>query len=186
MAPGVIADNLMLGHDGAEDHGSDERGYSTRRASCLEKGKSVKQSTGIQPYEEPVTHKHFEDLAHMILKAVRSRVPEVATSSVTQDVLPPHDEKQIIPRSEIPEGSRPKHGPSGTHSKFQTGDSREECSTTSYYSRSSHGTKCKQKTHEDLRHKLNTKRASQKLRHHQVHLGHPTSSWKKWSTSKLK
>ena len=58
MAPDVPADNQMLGHDGTEDHGDDERGDSTRRASRLEKGKSVKQSAGIQPDEEPVTHKH--------------------------------------------------------------------------------------------------------------------------------
>ena len=133
----------------------------TRRASRLEKGKSVKQSAGIQPDEEPVTHKHFEDLAHAILRAVRSWVPKVATSPVTQDVPPPRDEKQIIPRSEIPEGSRPKHGPSGTRSKFQAAGSREERSTASCYSRSSQDTKCKQKAHEDLRYKLNAKRASQ-------------------------
>ncbi|KAK9214314.1 hypothetical protein WN944_006302 [Citrus x changshan-huyou] len=130
-------------------------------AKLVNKGKSVKQSTGIQPDEEPVTHKHFEDLAHAILRAVGSRVPEADTSPVTQDVPPPCGEKQIIPRSEISEGSRPKHGPSGTRSKFQTGDSREEHSTASCYSRSSQGTKRKQKVHEDLRHKLNAKRASQ-------------------------
>ena len=118
MAPDVPADNQMLSHDRAEDHGSDKRGDSTRRASRLEKGKFVKQSIGIQPDEEPVTHKHFEDLAHLILRAVGYRVPEAATSPVTQDVPPPRGEKQIIPRSEIPEGSRPKHEPLGTRSKF--------------------------------------------------------------------
>ena len=80
MAPDVPADNQMLGYDGAEDHDGDERGDSTKRASRLEKGKLVKQSAGIQPDEEPVTHKHFEDLAHAILRAVGSRVPEAATS----------------------------------------------------------------------------------------------------------
>ena len=78
MALDVPADNQMLGCDGAEDHGSDERGDSTRRASRLEKGKYVKQSAGIQPDEDSVTHKHFEDLAHAILKAIGSRVPEAA------------------------------------------------------------------------------------------------------------
>lgn len=161
MALDVPADNQMLGYDGAEDHDSDERGDSTRRASRLEKDKSVKQSAGIQPDEEPVTHKHFEDLAHAILRAVGSRVPKAATSLITQDVPPPRGEKQIIPRSEIPEGSRPKHRSSGTRSKFQTGGSREERSTASCYSRSNQGTKHKQKVHEDLQHKLNAKRASQ-------------------------
>ena len=93
MAPDLLADNQMLGHDGAEDHDSDEKGDSTRRASRLKKGKSIKQSTGIQPDDELVTHKHFEDLAHTIFKAVGSRVPEAATSSVTQDVPPPRGEK---------------------------------------------------------------------------------------------
>ena len=97
----------------------------------------------------------------MILRAIGSRVPEAATSPVTQDVPPPRSEKQIIPTSEIPEGSRPKHGSSGTCSKFQTGGSREERSTASCYSRSSQGTKRKQKVHKDLGHKLNAKRASQ-------------------------
>ena len=143
MAPDVPANNQMLGYDGAEDHGSDERGDSTRKASRLEKGKSVKQSADIQPDEEPVTHKHFENLAHVILKAVGSRVPEAATSPVTQDVPSPHGKKQIIPRSEIPEGSRPKHGPSGTCSKFQTGGSREERSIASCYSHRPQGTKHK-------------------------------------------
>ena len=100
----------MLCHDGAEDHGGDERGDLTRRASRLEKGKSVKESTGIQPNEEHVTHKHFEDLAHAILRAVGSRVLEAATSPVTQDVLPPCGEKQIILRSELPKGNRPNTG----------------------------------------------------------------------------
>ena len=161
MAPDVSADNQMLGHDRVEDHDSDERGDLTRRASRLEKGKSVKQSAGIQPDEEVVTHKHFKDLAHAILRAVESQVPEAATSLVTQDVTPPHGEKQIIPRPEIPEGSRLKHGPSDTRTKFQAAGSREEHSTASCYSRSSQGTKRKQKVHEDLRHKLNAKKASQ-------------------------
>ena len=100
MAPNAPADNQMLGHDGVEDHGSDERGDSTRRASRLEKGKFVKQSVGIQPNEEPVTHKHFENLAHAILRAVGSRVLEAATSPITQNVPPPGGEKQIIPRSQ--------------------------------------------------------------------------------------
>ena len=102
MAPDVHADYLMLGHDRAEDHDSDESGDSTRRVYRLDKGKSIKQSTGIHPDEEPVTHKHFEDLAHAILRTIRSRVPEAATSPVTQDVPPPRSEKQIVPRSEIP------------------------------------------------------------------------------------
>ena len=93
MAPDVPVDNQMLGHDGAEDHNSDERGDSTRRASRLENGKSVKQLAGIQPDEEPVTHKHFEDLAHTILRAVGSRVPKAATSPVTQNVPPPRGKK---------------------------------------------------------------------------------------------
>ena len=161
MAPDVLADNQMLCHDGVEDHDNDDRGDSIKRAFRLEKRKSIKQSIGIQPDENPVTHKHLEDLAHVILRAVESQVPEAATSPVTQDVPPPPDEKQIIPRSEIPEGSKPKHGPLGTRSKFQTGGSREERSTASCYSRSSQGTKRKQKAHKDLRHKLNAKRASQ-------------------------
>ena len=150
MALDVPIDNQILGHDGVEDHNSDERSESTRRAPCLDKGKAVKQSTGIHPDEEPVTHKHFEDLAHAILKAVGSQVPEQAVSPVTQDIPPPRNDKHVVPKSEIPEGSRPKHGPSGTRSKFQTGSSQEERSTASCYSRSSQGTKCKQKAQEDL------------------------------------
>ena len=108
----------MLDHNRVEDHDNDERGDSTRRASRLDKGKSIKQSTGIHHDKEPVTHKHFEDLAHAILRAVGSRVPKVATFSVTQYVSPPRGEKQIVPRSEILEGSRLKHEPSGTRLKF--------------------------------------------------------------------
>ena len=47
MAPDVLVDNQALGHDGAEDYGSDERGDSTRSASRLEKNKSIKQLNGI-------------------------------------------------------------------------------------------------------------------------------------------
>ncbi|KAH9681849.1 hypothetical protein KPL71_027115 [Citrus sinensis] len=135
--PDVPADNTFLGHDGLEDHISNERDDSIRRALRLNKGKFVKQSTGIHPDEEPVTYKQFEDLAHAILRVVGSRVPELAASSVIQDVPPLRSDKQIIPRSEIRESSRPKHGPSGTCSKFQTGSSRKERSIASCYSRSS-------------------------------------------------
>ena len=175
MAPDVPANNLMLGHDGAEDYDSDERGDLTRRAYRQDKGKSVNQSTGIQPDEEPVTNKYFEDLVHAILRAVGSRVPKVATSPATQDVPPARGEKQIIPRSEIPEGNRPTHESSGTRSKFQTGDSREERSTVSCYSRSSQGTKHKKKAKKIFDTSWTPKELPKKMRHSQVHLGYLAS-----------
>ena len=64
-------------------------------------------------------------------------------------------------RRGVPEASKPKPRPSGTRSKFQTVGSRDERSTASCNSRSSQGTRRAKRTHEDLREKLNAKRASQ-------------------------
>ena len=64
-------------------------------------------------------------------------------------------------RTEVPEASKPKHGPSGTHSKFQIMGFREERYTPSCNSRSSQGMRREKRAHEDLRDKLNAKRVSQ-------------------------
>lgn len=47
MAPDVPTDNMMMDHDRLEDHNNDER------------GESIKQSIGVYPDKEPVSHKHF-------------------------------------------------------------------------------------------------------------------------------
>lgn len=47
MAPDVPTDNMMVDHDRLEDHNNDER------------GESIKQSIGVYPDKEPVSHKHF-------------------------------------------------------------------------------------------------------------------------------
>ena len=64
-------------------------------------------------------------------------------------------------RKEVPEASKPKHGPSGTRSKFQTVGSRDERFTASCNYHSNQGTRRAKVAHEDLREKLNAKRASQ-------------------------
>ena len=78
-------------------------------------------------------------------------------------------------RKEVPEANKPKHGPSGTRSKFQTVGSRNECSTASCNSRSCQCMRCGKRTHENLREKLNAKRASQRA---------TTSSGTPWTCGK--
>ena len=64
-------------------------------------------------------------------------------------------------RIEILEASKPKHGPLGTRSKFQSVGSRNERSTASCNSRNSQGTMGTKHAHEDFHDKLNVKRTSQ-------------------------
>lgn len=88
MAPDVPADDTILDHDRLEDHNSDERGDSARRAHPASINLSSSQLV-FPSDEEPVTHKHFDDLAYVILIAVGSWVPEPVASLVIQDVPPP-------------------------------------------------------------------------------------------------
>ena len=64
-------------------------------------------------------------------------------------------------RIKVLEASKPKHEPSGTRSKFQTVGSQDESSIASCNSCSSQGMRRVKRAHEDLRDKLNAKRASQ-------------------------
>lgn len=59
-----------------EDDSSDKGSDPIRRVARLSKGKSVKQSISIRQDEEPISHKHFEDLAHAILRVVDLGYPK--------------------------------------------------------------------------------------------------------------
>ena len=161
MAPdtppeGLMADPLRMGDDS-----NGESSDTVRRVARLSKGKGIKQSIGIRQDDEPISHKHFEDLAHTILRAVGSQAPKSSLPPVTLDAPPPQTDDQAMVITEVPEANKPKHRPSGTCSKFQTVGSRDEHSTAFFNSRCSQGTRRAKRTHEDLREKLNAKRASQ-------------------------
>lgn len=59
-----------------EDDISDEGSDPIRRVARLSKGKFVKQLIGICQDEEPISHKHFEDLTHAILRVVDLGYPK--------------------------------------------------------------------------------------------------------------
>ena len=161
MAPDVPPEGLMGDPTRMRDDSSIEGSDPARRVARISKGKGIKQSTGVRLVEEPISHKHFEDLAHAILRAVGSRAPESSLPPVTLDAPTPQTGDQAMVRKEVPEASKPKHRSSGTRSKFQTVGSHDERSTASCNSRSSQDTRRAKRTHEDLREKLNAKTASQ-------------------------
>lgn len=88
MAPEISSDALMVDLTRMRDDNWDEGNDPTRRVTQLNKGKSVKQSTGIRQDEEHISHKRFEDLAHAILRAMGSPVPKQWPSPVTLDAPP--------------------------------------------------------------------------------------------------
>ena len=118
MAPDVPSEGLMADPTRMGGDSSCEGSDPARRVAHLANGKAIKQSTGIRQNEEPISHKRFEDLAHAILRSVGSRVPESSPPPVTLDAPPPQKDQQAMVRKEVPEASKPKYGPSGTHSKF--------------------------------------------------------------------
>ena len=89
MAPDVPSKGLMADPTRMEDDSSGEGSDPTRRVAHLSKDKSVKQSTGIRQDEEPISHKHFEDLIHAILRVIGSLVPGSSLLPVTLDAPPP-------------------------------------------------------------------------------------------------
>ena len=159
MAPDVPPEGLMADPTRMGDDSRGECSDPARRVARLSKGKAIKQSTDIRQEEERLD---LEDLAHAILRAVGSWIPESSLRPVTLDSPPPQTDQQVMVRKEVPKASKPKHGPSGTRSKFQTVGSRDERSTASCNSRSSQCTRHAKCTHENLREKLNAKRASQR------------------------
>ena len=70
------------------DDNRDEGNNPTRRVARLNKGKSVKQSTSIHQDEEHISYKHFEDLPHAILRAMKYLVPKNSPSPVTLNAPP--------------------------------------------------------------------------------------------------
>lgn len=68
MAPDVPSKALMEDPTRMGDDNSDEGSDPTREIARLSKGKSIKQSIGIHQDEEPISHNHFKDLTHVILK----------------------------------------------------------------------------------------------------------------------
>lgn len=76
MAPDIFSKALMANLTRMEDDSSDKGSDPIRRVARLSKGKSVKQSISIRQDEEPISHKHFEDLAHAILRVVDLGYPK--------------------------------------------------------------------------------------------------------------
>ena len=89
MAPDVPSEGLMADSTRMGDDNNGEGSDPARRVARLTKGKAIKQSTRIRQDEEPISYKRFEDLAHAILRAVGSQVPESSLPPVTLDAPPP-------------------------------------------------------------------------------------------------
>ena len=102
MAPDVPSEGLMADPTRMGDDNIGEVSDPAKRVARLTKGKSIKQSTGIRQEEEPISHKRFEDLAHAILRAVVSRVPESSLPPMTLDAPPPQTDQQVMVRTEVP------------------------------------------------------------------------------------
>ena len=130
MTPDVPSEGLMADPTRMRDDRSSEGSDPARKVARTSKGKGIKQSTGVRPDEEPISHKRFEDLVHAILRAVGSRAPESSFPPVTLDAPPPQTDDQAMVRKEVLEANKPKHRPLGTRSNFQIVGSRDECSTS--------------------------------------------------------
>ena len=89
MAPDAPPEGLMAGPTRMGDDISGEDSDTVRRVAHLNKGKGIKQSTGIRQDDESISHKRFENLAHAILRAVGSRAPESSLPPMTLDAPPP-------------------------------------------------------------------------------------------------
>ena len=113
MAPDVPPEGLMRDPTRMRDDSSNEGSDPARRVARVNKGKSIKQSTGVHQEEEPISYKRFEDLAHAILRVVGSRAPESSLPPVTLEVPPPQTDNQAMVRRGVPEASKPKPRPSG-------------------------------------------------------------------------
>lgn len=96
MATNIPSDNMLEDPEWLSDHSSNGVGNLTRKTVWLYKGKSIKQSAGISQDDEPISYKNFEDLAHAILCAIGSWVPEPTVSPTIQDMPLMRVEKQLI------------------------------------------------------------------------------------------
>lgn len=102
MALDVPSDAMMADFTRVRDDNSEEVGNLARRVTQPNKGKSIKQSTSIRLNEEPVSRQRFEQLAHIILQAMGSKIHEPTLPPNTQDAPPTQAEKQIVPHPEVP------------------------------------------------------------------------------------
>lgn len=91
---------------------------------------------------------------------MHSLVPELAATSVVRDISSTSTEKQVIPHSEVPEGSKPWHRPSCTQPMFQPTGLNEKRLITLSYSQCIPDTQHTKQAREDFRHKPNLLRAS--------------------------